>query len=47
MSGIVSKLCNIFGFLLKTNPYRLKFTKFGVLNVLYVNVANNKYFGHI
>ena len=29
MSGVVSKLGNIFGFLLKTNSYGLQFAKFG------------------
>ena len=47
MSGVVSKLSNTFGFLPKTNSYGLKFAKFSVLNVLYANVANDKYFGHI
>ena len=47
MSGIVSKLSKILGFLPKTNSYGLYFSKFGVLNVLYVKVANDKYFGHI
>ena len=47
ISGVVSKLSNTFGFLPKTNSYGLKFTKFGVLNVLYAKVANDKYSGHI
>ena len=47
MSGIVSKFSKIFGFLPKTNSYRLKFAKFRLLNVLYAKVANDKYFGHI
>ena len=46
MPGVVSKLSNFFGFLVKTNSYGLKFTKFGVLNILYANVANDKYFGY-
>ena len=47
MSGVISKLSNIFSFLPKTNSYGLMFPKLGVLNVLYANVANDKYFGHI
>ena len=47
MSGVVSKLSNTFCFLPKTNSYGLKFAQFGVLNVLYTNIANDKYFGHI
>ena len=47
MSGIVSKLSKILGFLPKTNSYRLKFARFGLLNILYTKVANDKNFGHI
>ena len=47
MSDRVFKLSNTFGFLLKTNSYGLKFAKFSVLKVLYANIANDKYFGHI
>ena len=47
MSGIVSRLSNILGFLLKTNSYGLKFSKFRLLNVLYAKVANAKYLGYI
>ena len=46
MSGVVSILSNIFCFLLKTNSHGIKFAKFGVLNVWYINVANDKYCGH-
>ena len=47
MSGIVSKLSKILGFLPKTNSCKLKFARFRLLNVLYANVAKNKYFGYI
>ena len=47
MSGLDSKLIKASGFLPKVNSYGLWFPKFGVLNVLYANVANDKYFGHI
>ena len=47
MSGIVSKLSKILGFLLKTNSYELKFARFRLFNILYTKVANDKYFGYI
>ena len=47
MYGVVSKLSDTFGFLLKTYSYELKFPNFGVLNVLYTNIGNDKYFGYI
>ena len=47
MSGIISRFKSNLGLLLNTNSYGLKLSKLGVLNVLYANVANGKYFGHI
>ena len=47
MLGVVSKLNKILGFLLKANSYGLKFAKFRLLNLLYVIVDNDNYFGHV
>ena len=47
ISGIVSKFKISLGFLPNTNSYGLKLSSLGVLKVLYTNVANGKYFGHI
>ena len=47
MSGLDFILSSNLGFLPKVNSYRLQFLKFGVLNVLYANVARDKYFVHI
>ena len=43
MSGIVSKLSNIFGFHPKTNSYGLYFAKFRLLNVLYAKVVKDRF----
>ena len=47
MSGVEFKLSNIFGFLPNTNLYGLSLARFGLLDVLYTKVANDKYFSHI
>ena len=47
ISGFESKFSNGLGFLPKVSSYGLKFHKFGVLNMLYANIARGKYFGHI
>ena len=47
ISGFESRFINGLGFLPSVSSYGLQFPKFGVLNVLYVNVANHRYFGHI
>ena len=47
MSGFVSMSSSNLGFLPKVNSYGLQFPKFGLLKVLYANVANDTYFVHI
>ena len=47
MSGLDSKFIKALGFLPKVNLYALQFPRFEVLNVLNINVANDKYCGHI
>ena len=45
--GFESELSKHIGFLPKVSSYGLLLSRFGVLNMLCVNIAKGKYFGHI